>query len=98
MPMSRFTTEETLTSTVSSLGWERRCTVRFLAQNTVSSTMESNITLAYMSHFDKLVKLPAGFEVIASTQNSEFAGIAHQTKPIYGTPRPTSVFVFQASS
>ncbi|PNP48435.1 hypothetical protein TGAMA5MH_00473 [Trichoderma gamsii] len=39
---------------------------------------------AYMSHFDKLVKLPAGFEVIASTQNSEFAGIAHQTKPIYG--------------
>ncbi|RFU80292.1 gmp synthase [Trichoderma arundinaceum] len=39
---------------------------------------------AYMSHFDKLVKLPAGFEVIASTRNSEFAGIAHQTKPIYG--------------
>lgn len=39
---------------------------------------------AYMSHFDKLVKLPEGFEVIASTQNSEYAGIAHQTKPIYG--------------
>jgi GMP synthase (glutamine-hydrolysing) len=38
-----------------------------------------------MSHFDKLVKLPEGFEVIASTQNSEYAGIAHQTKPIYGT-------------
>ncbi|PTB65781.1 GMP synthase [Trichoderma citrinoviride] len=39
---------------------------------------------AYMSHFDKLVKLPEGFEVIASTKNSEYAGIAHQTKPIYG--------------
>lgn len=47
--------------------------------------MEFNIIVAYMSHFDKLVKLPAGFEVIASTQNSEYAGIAHQTKPIYGT-------------
>jgi len=41
-------------------------------------------TSAYMSHFDKLVKLPAGFEAIANTQNSEYAGIAHQTKPIYG--------------
>lgn len=60
--------------------------------------MESNTILAYMSHFDKLVKLPAGFEVIASTKNSEFAGIAHQTKPIYGTLRPTCIFVFQASS
>ncbi|GKT54442.1 GMP synthase [Colletotrichum tofieldiae] len=39
---------------------------------------------AYMSHFDKLVKLPEGFVVIASTKNSEYAGIAHQTKPIYG--------------
>ncbi|OTB03834.1 hypothetical protein M426DRAFT_321331 [Hypoxylon sp. CI-4A] len=39
---------------------------------------------AYMSHFDKLVKLPSEFVVIASTKNSEYAGIAHQTKPIYG--------------
>jgi GMP synthase-like glutamine amidotransferase len=37
-----------------------------------------------MSHFDKLVKLPEGFTVVASTANSEFAGIAHKTKPIYG--------------
>lgn len=51
-----------------------------------------------MSHFDKLVKLPAGFEVIASTQNSEFAGIAHQTKPIYGALRPICVLVFRAFS
>ncbi|KAI3332356.1 GMP synthase [Xylariaceae sp. AK1471] len=39
---------------------------------------------AYMSHFDKLVKLPSGFVIVASTKNSEYAGIAHQTKPIYG--------------
>lgn len=38
-----------------------------------------------MSHFDKLVRLPEGFTVIAKTANSEFAGIGHQTKPIFGT-------------
>lgn len=38
-----------------------------------------------MSHFDKLVKLPEGFVVVASTANSEFAGIAHKTKDIFGT-------------
>lgn len=37
-----------------------------------------------MSHFDKLVKLPSGFVVVASTANSEFAAIAHESKPIYG--------------
>ncbi|KAJ5633496.1 GMP synthase [Penicillium herquei] len=38
----------------------------------------------FMSHFDKLVTLPAGFVVIAATKNSEFAGIAHEEKPIFG--------------
>ncbi|KAL2281914.1 hypothetical protein FJTKL_11352 [Diaporthe vaccinii] len=38
----------------------------------------------YMSHFDKLVGLPKDFVTIASSKNSEYAGIAHQTKPIYG--------------
>jgi len=38
----------------------------------------------FMSHFDKLVRLPEGFVVIASTKNAEFAGIAHETKPIFG--------------
>lgn len=39
----------------------------------------------WMSHGDKLGKLPEGFHVIASTANSEYAAIAHETKPIYGT-------------
>lgn len=43
------------------------------------------LDIAYMSHFDKLVRLPEGFVVIAKTANSEFAGIAHKTKPIFGT-------------
>ncbi|OOQ85726.1 GMP synthase [glutamine-hydrolyzing] [Penicillium brasilianum] len=38
----------------------------------------------FMSHYDKLVSLPAGFVVIGATKNSEYAGIAHAEKPIYG--------------
>ncbi|KAK7398231.1 hypothetical protein QQX98_012400, partial [Neonectria punicea] len=38
----------------------------------------------YMNHFDKLVYLPEGFTVVAKTANSEFAGIAHQKKSIFG--------------
>ncbi|GKU18177.1 unnamed protein product [Fusarium langsethiae] len=37
-----------------------------------------------MSHFDKVVQLPDGFKTIATTKNSEFAGIAHETQPIFG--------------
>ncbi|EON98839.1 putative gmp synthase protein [Phaeoacremonium minimum UCRPA7] len=55
---------------------------------------------AFMSHFDKLVSLPTGFVVIAATKNSEYAGIAHEEKPIFGvqfhpelehTPRGTEL-------
>ena len=38
----------------------------------------------WMSHGDKLAKLPEGFHTIATTQNSEFAAIAHDNQPIYG--------------
>ncbi|KAJ3524418.1 hypothetical protein NM208_g12066 [Fusarium decemcellulare] len=37
-----------------------------------------------MSHFDKVVHLPDGFKTIATTKNSEFAGIAHESLPIFG--------------
>ncbi|KAK8019340.1 GMP synthase [Apiospora arundinis] len=39
---------------------------------------------AFMSHFDKLVSLPTDFVVIAATKNSEYAGIAHKEKSIFG--------------
>ncbi|KAM0352870.1 hypothetical protein ACHAPU_001752 [Fusarium lateritium] len=54
----------------------------------------------FMSHFDKLIKLPKDFVVVAATKNSEFAGIAHKEKPIFGvqfhpelehTPRGTDL-------
>lgn len=39
---------------------------------------------AWMSHGDRLAKLPEGFHTIATTENSEYAAIAHDTHPIYG--------------
>lgn len=42
----------------------------------------------FMSHFDKLVRLPEGFEIIATTKGAEFAGIAHKSKPFYGLSLP----------
>ncbi|KAI9810015.1 MAG: GMP synthase (glutamine-hydrolyzing) [Phylliscum demangeonii] len=38
----------------------------------------------WMSHGDKLSHLPPAFHTIASTTNAPFAGIAHNTRPIYG--------------
>ncbi|CAG8022520.1 unnamed protein product [Penicillium salamii] len=38
----------------------------------------------FMSHYDKLVTLPEGFVVVGATDHSEYAGIAHQEKPIFG--------------
>ncbi|KAG9771572.1 GMP synthase (glutamine-hydrolyzing) [Exophiala dermatitidis] len=54
----------------------------------------------WMSHGDKLSKLPEGFRPIASTANAPFAGIASTEKPYFGiqfhpevthTPRGTQV-------
>lgn len=38
----------------------------------------------WMSHSDKLAKLPDGFHTIATTADSEFAAIGHENKPLYG--------------
>jgi GMP synthase (glutamine-hydrolysing) len=57
----------------------------------------------WMSHGDKLGALPASFHTIATTKNAPFAGIAHETKAIYGiqfhpevtvlpSPLPNDVF------
>ena len=54
----------------------------------------------WMSHGDKLGGLPNGFHTIATTKNAPYAGIAHETKNIYGiqfhpevthTPRGTKL-------
>jgi GMP synthase (glutamine-hydrolysing) len=38
----------------------------------------------WMSHGDKVVELPQGFELIAETDNCPIAGMAHTDKPFYG--------------
>ena len=38
----------------------------------------------WMSHGDKLSHLPPSFHTIATTSNAPFAGIAHNTRPMYG--------------
>jgi len=38
----------------------------------------------WMSHGDKLGALPPSFHTIAVTKNAPYAGIAHETKPLYG--------------
>lgn len=38
----------------------------------------------WMSHGDKLAKLPEDYHTVATSENSEYAAIAHGTKPIYG--------------
>lgn len=40
--------------------------------------------VVWMSHHDKLSKLPDGFVTIATTPNSQFAGIAHIDKQLFG--------------
>ncbi|KAI6247432.1 GMP synthase [Erysiphe necator] len=45
--------------------------------------LEDNIRV-WMSHGDKLGALPHSFRTILTTKNSPFAGIAHETKHIYG--------------
>lgn len=41
-------------------------------------------TQVWMSHGDKLSQLPTGFQIIATSGNSPFAAVAHETQPIYG--------------
>jgi GMP synthase (glutamine-hydrolysing) len=56
--------------------------------------------LVWMSHGDKLDALPAGFRVLAHTENAPYAAIRHAARPIYAvqfhpevahTPRGTEI-------
>ncbi len=38
----------------------------------------------WMSHGDRLLRLPEGFEVIASSDHSPFAAVAHRERPVMG--------------
>ena len=38
----------------------------------------------WMSHGDRVLRLPEGFEVIATSDNSPFAAVAHRERPMFG--------------
>jgi len=38
----------------------------------------------WMSHGDRVLRLPPGFELLASSDHSPFAAVRHREKPIYG--------------
>lgn len=40
--------------------------------------------IVWMSHGDKIVKLPYGFEIIGSTENAEIAAMADEKRKLYG--------------
>jgi len=41
-------------------------------------------TPVWMSHGDKVLELPPGFEILAHTANSPIAAVRHRQKPLYG--------------
>ena len=41
-------------------------------------------SVVWMSHGDRVTGLPEGFRVIGTSDNSEFAAIRHEQRPIYG--------------
>jgi GMP synthase (glutamine-hydrolysing) len=49
----------------------------------IGDTGESLLDV-WMSHGDKVIELPAEFEIIAETDNCPIAGMAHREKPFYG--------------
>src|SRR3989338_182364 len=68
---------------------------------------KENPLKAWMSHGDRILKLPSGFKIIARSKNSPAAAMCHETKPLYAvqfhpevthTPQGTEIlknFIFQ---
>ena len=60
---------------------------RALLEISTSTSLFNNIpstSQVWMSHGDKVEKIPAGFEVIATSKNAPFAAIADEKHKIYG--------------
>lgn len=56
----------------------------------------SNKTQVWMSHSDKVLKIPSGFKIIARTENCPIAAIRHRGKSVYGTQfHPEVVHTFE---
>lgn len=53
-------------------------------ENSLIFKETSNLQSVWMSHGDKVTKLPEGFELIASSENAEVAAIQNTSKNVYG--------------
>ncbi len=58
-------------------------TLRVVGNSRLLASLPSEIRV-WNSHGDRLVSLPEGFKAVAETENSEFAGIEHSEKGIFG--------------
>jgi len=59
-----------------------KATFNFVKESKIFEGMEDN-QVVWMSHADRVQKLPEGFEVIGVSENSPYAGIADEKRDIY---------------
>lgn len=59
------------------------CELLLDIEDSTAETGESLLDV-WMSHGDKVTKLPEGFSIICSTKSAPIAGMAHNDKPWYG--------------
>ncbi len=57
--------------------------VEFTGHSALFESIENN-TNVWMSHGDKVTKLPSDFVIIGVSQNAPIAAMAHKSKPYYG--------------
>ncbi len=59
--------------------------IRFLRQDAFFEDLPSDEELSvWMSHGDRVIEIPVGFEILADSQNSPFAAIANCEQKFYG--------------
>jgi GMP synthase (glutamine-hydrolysing) len=57
--------------------------ISFTDKSPLTSNMSSN-SMVWMSHGDKVAKIAPNFRTIAQTENSPYAIVQHESKPIFG--------------
>jgi GMP synthase (glutamine-hydrolysing) len=53
-------------------------------------------SVVWMSHGDRVVRIPEGFRVLGTSENSPFAAIRHGSRPVYGLQFHPEVFHTEA--
>lgn len=60
-----------------------RATISCITQSLLTRTLPSSSTV-WMSHGDKVIAMPEGFTVVATSTNSEYALVADEKRHLYG--------------